>query len=64
MVAGDTLAGEAGLGTLRYLLAAPAGRGRLLLVKYAGAVVFAVAAPLTVALVGAGIGRRSSRWGP
>jgi ABC-2 type transport system permease protein len=56
VVAGDTVAGEAGLGTLRYLLAAPAGRVRLLLVKYAGAVVFAVAAPLVVALVGAGIG--------
>ncbi|HET8877838.1 MAG TPA: ABC transporter permease subunit [Arthrobacter sp.] len=56
VVAGDTLAGEAGQGTLRYLLAAPAGRGRLLLVKYAGAAAFAVAAPLTVALAGAGIG--------
>ena len=56
VVAGDTVAGEAGLGTLRYLLVAPAGRVRLLLVKYAGAVVFAVTAPLVVALVGAGIG--------
>ncbi len=56
VVAGDTVAGEAGLGTLRYLLVAPAGRIRLLLVKYAGAVAFAVAAPLLVAVVGAGIG--------
>ncbi|KRE81725.1 ABC transporter permease [Arthrobacter sp. Soil763] len=56
VVAGDTVAGEASLGTLRYLLAGPAGRGRLLLVKYAGAVLFAVAAPFTIALVGAGIG--------
>ncbi|QDW31273.1 ABC transporter permease subunit [Arthrobacter sp. KBS0702] len=64
VVAGDTLAGEAGLGTLRYLLAAPAGRVRLLLVKYAGAVVFAVAAPLTVALVGAGIGAALFPVGP
>lgn len=64
VVAGDTLAGEAGLGTLRYLLAAPAGRGRLLLVKYGGAVVFAAAAPLTVALVGAGIGAALFPVGP
>ncbi|MCX6498701.1 MAG: ABC transporter permease subunit [Arthrobacter sp.] len=64
VVAGDTLAGEAGLGTLRYLLAAPAGRGRLLLVKYGGAVVFAAAAPLTVAVVGAGIGAALFPVGP
>jgi ABC-2 type transport system permease protein len=64
VVAGDTVAGEAGLGTLRYLLAAPAGRVRLLLVKYAGAVVFAVAAPLVVALVGAGIGSLLFPVGP
>lgn len=64
VVAGDTVAGEAGMGTLRYLLAAPAGRVRLLFVKYAGAVVFAVAAPLTVALVGAGIGALLFPVGP
>jgi ABC-2 type transport system permease protein len=64
VVAGDTVAGEAGLGTLRYLLAAPAGRVRLLLVKYAGAVVFAVTAPLVVALVGAGIGALLFPVGP
>lgn len=64
VVAGDTVAGEAGLGTLRYLLVAPAGRVRLLLVKYAGAVVFAVAAPLVVALVGAGIGAALFPVGP
>jgi ABC-2 type transport system permease protein len=64
VVAGDTVAGEAGLGTLRYLLAAPAGRVRLLLVKYAGTVVFAFAAPLVVALVGAGIGALLFPVGP
>ncbi|WP_306919508.1 MULTISPECIES: ABC transporter permease [unclassified Arthrobacter] len=64
VVAGDTVAGEAGMGTLRYLLAAPAGRVRLLLVKYAGAVVFAVAAPLVVALVGAGVGALLFPVGP
>ncbi|MGY2744029.1 ABC transporter permease [Arthrobacter sp. UYCu723] len=64
VVAGDTVAGEAGLGTLRYLLVAPAGRVRLLLVKYAGAVAFAVVAPLVVALVGAGIGAALFPVGP
>ena len=64
VVAGDTVAGEAGLGTLRYLLVAPAGRVRLLLVKYAGAVVFAVAAPLVVALVGAAVGAALFPVGP
>ncbi len=56
VVAGDTIAGEAGLGTLRYLLVAPAGRVRLLLVKYAGAVAFCLAATLLVAAVGAAVG--------
>lgn len=56
VVAGDTIAGEAGLGTLRYLLAAPAGRARLLLVKYAGAAVFCIVATLTLTVAGALIG--------
>lgn len=56
VVAGDTVAGEAGLGTLRYLLAAPAGRVRLLLVKYVGASVFCISAALTVAASGMAIG--------
>ncbi|WP_326965934.1 ABC transporter permease [Arthrobacter sp. CG_A4] len=64
VVAGDTVAGEAGLGTLRYLLVAPAGRIRLLLVKFAGVVAFAVAAPLVVALVGAAIGAALFPVGP
>lgn len=64
VVAGDTIAGEAGLGTLRYLLVAPAGRVRLLLVKYAGTLAFCVAAPLTVALAGAGIGAALFPIGP
>ena len=56
VVAGDTIAGEASLGTLRYLLVAPSGRVRLLLVKYAGAAAFCLAATLTLVLVGAAIG--------
>ncbi|SEH03219.1 ABC-2 type transport system permease protein [Nonomuraea solani] len=50
VVAGDAIAGEAGAGTLRYLLAAPAGRTRLLVVKYLNAVVFGYAVAAVVAL--------------
>ena len=64
VVAGDTIAGEAGLGTLRYLLIAPAGRVRLLLVKLAGAAAFCVAATLTVVLTGAAIGAALFPVGP
>ncbi|ALE05862.1 ABC transporter permease [Arthrobacter sp. ERGS1:01] len=56
VVAGDTIAGEAGQGTLRYLLVAPAGRFRLLVVKYVGAAAFAVAAVAAVVLAGTVIG--------
>ena len=56
VVAGDTIAGEANLGTLRYLLISPAGRLRLLLVKYAGAAAFCVAATAIVVIAGVAIG--------
>lgn len=56
VVAGDTIAGEAGLGTLRYLLVAPAGRIRLLLVKYLGAAIFCLAGTLVIVVMGAIIG--------
>jgi len=52
VVAGDTIAGEASLGTLRYLVAAPAGRVWLLVVKYIGAAVFCLAATVTVVTAG------------
>ena len=55
-ISGDAVAGEANLGTLRYLLGVPAGRTRLLLVKYAAIVIFAVAATLVVAVTGLVIG--------
>jgi ABC-2 type transport system permease protein len=51
VVAGDSIAGEAGLGTLRYLLTVPAGRTRLLSVKYAAVVIFGLAACLLVSAV-------------
>jgi len=64
VVAGDTIAGEGGLGTLRYLLLAPAGRVRLLVVKYVGAAVFCLAATLTVVVAGAVIGAALFPVGP
>jgi ABC-2 type transport system permease protein len=51
VVSGDSIAGEAGLGTLRYLLTVPAGRARLLSVKYAAVVIFGLAACLLVSAV-------------
>jgi ABC-2 type transport system permease protein len=56
VVSGDTIAGEAGLGTLRYLLIAPVGRLRLLVVKYLSSLIFILAGTLTLMLAGAGIG--------
>ncbi|WP_414505988.1 ABC transporter permease [Streptomyces sp. NEAU-L66] len=50
VIAGDSLAGEAHGGTLRYLLVAPAGRTRLLLVKYATTLTFCLVGTLVVAL--------------
>lgn len=52
VVAGDAIAGEAGAGTLRYLLTLPVARGRVLLAKAVGTVVFLAAAVTLVALVG------------
>lgn len=56
VVAGDSIAGEAGYGTLRYLLAVPAGRTRLLAVKYATIVVWAMAATFTVSVIALVVG--------
>ena len=53
VVSGDTIAGEAGLGTLRYLLISPVGRLRLLMVKYLGTVTFVLAGTLTLMIAGA-----------
>src|SRR5918997_3839850 len=51
-ISGDAVAGEANLGTLRYLLTIPAGRLRLLAVKYVAVVIFAFVATTVVAGVG------------
>lgn len=55
-IAGDSVAGEANLGTLRYLLVVPVDRTRLLSVKLAVIAVFTASATLLVALVGAVLG--------
>ncbi|MEO3807644.1 ABC transporter permease subunit [Sphaerisporangium sp. B11E5] len=51
VVAGDAVAGEASLGTLRYLLTAPAGRTRLLLLKFANVTIYALVCCAVVAVV-------------
>jgi len=55
-ISSDSVAGEANLGTLRYLLAVPVNRTRLLAVKYLAIVIFAIAATLLVAVVGIVLG--------
>jgi ABC-2 type transport system permease protein len=52
VLAGDSVAGEANIGTLRYLLSVPVTRLRLLAVKYAAIVVGAFIATFLVTLVG------------
>jgi len=50
VVAGDSIAGEATAGTLRYLLARPVGRTRLLVAKLVAVITFAVIAVAAVAV--------------
>jgi ABC-2 type transport system permease protein len=56
VVSGDAIAGEATRGTLRYLLAVPAGRTRLLGIKFTATAAFCVSACLLVSAVGAVVG--------
>lgn len=56
VIAGDSIAGEAGLGTLRYLLTVPVSRGRVLTVKTLAVATFTGVAVLVVALAGLLIG--------
>ena len=50
VVAGDSIAGEAGSGTLRYLLARPVGRTRLLAAKLVAIIVYTLSAVILVAV--------------
>ncbi|MGH3496363.1 MAG: ABC transporter permease [Nocardioidaceae bacterium] len=52
IVSGDAVAGEAGTGTLRYLLTVPISRARLLAVKTIGALIYTATAVLLIAVVG------------
>ena len=63
-ISADSIAGEANLGTLRYLLAVPVDRVRLLVVKFAAIAAFALAATLLVAGVGALLGLAVFGGGP
>jgi ABC-2 type transport system permease protein len=56
VVAGDSVAGEAQAGTLRYLLVRPAGRTRLLVAKLVAVVAFVLVTVVVVAAVGYVIG--------
>ena len=56
IVAGDAIAGEATQGTLRYLLARPTGRTRLIVAKAVAVVVFCFVATLAVAVAGLVVG--------
>jgi ABC-2 type transport system permease protein len=56
VVAGDSIAGEAQRGTLRYLLTVPSGRTRLLGIKFTANVTFCVGACLLVSAVAVAVG--------
>src|SRR3954452_11090511 len=56
VASGESIAGEANIGTLRNLLVVPVSRTRLLMVKYAGSVVFALLCTAAVAVVGVIVG--------
>src|ERR1700729_515777 len=64
VVAGDSVAGEAGHGTLRYLLTVPAGRTRLLGVKYVALLAFGIVGSLVVAAVSLAVGAAAFGVGP
>jgi ABC-2 type transport system permease protein len=56
VVAGDSIAGEAGLGTLRYLLTIPVTRGRLLAMKSLAVATFTALSVVVIAVSGLIIG--------
>jgi ABC-2 type transport system permease protein len=64
VVAGDSVAGEAGHGTLRYLLTVPAGRTRLLGIKYGALLAFCIVSSLIVAGVSLAVGAAAFPVGP
>ncbi|MFI6641854.1 ABC transporter permease [Streptomyces sp. NPDC050504] len=61
---GDTVAAEAGWSSLRYLLAAPVPRARLLASKLVVALGFGLAAMVLLPVVGLAVGTAAYGWGP
>ncbi|MEU8825484.1 ABC transporter permease [Streptomyces sp. NPDC048636] len=61
---GDTVASEAGWSSLRYLLAAPVPRARLLASKLTIGLVFSAAAMVLLPLVALVVGTAAYGWGP
>ena len=57
LIAGDSIAGEAQAGTLRYLLARPAGRTRLLVAKLVSVFAFVAVTVVVVAVIGYLVGQ-------
>jgi ABC-2 type transport system permease protein len=64
VLSGDAIAGEANLGTLRYLLTVPVHRTRLLLVKYVSLVIGAFIGLVVVAATGLVVGGALFGLGP
>jgi ABC-2 type transport system permease protein len=64
VVSGDSVAGEAGHGTLRYLLTVPVGRTRLLGIKYTGLLCYCLVGCLLIALVSLAVGAAAFPVGP
>jgi ABC-2 type transport system permease protein len=64
VVSGDSVAGEAGHGTLRYLLTVPAGRTRLLGIKYGALLAFCIVSSLVVAGISLAVGAAAFPIGP
>lgn len=64
VVAGDTIAGEAVTGTLRYLLVRPVGRLRLLVAKLVSVAAYVLLAVLLVTVTGYIVGVAAFGFGP
>ena len=64
VISGDSVAGEANIGTLRYLLTVPVQRSRMLAVKYAAIVIFSLVATFTVTGTGLVMGLALFGGGP
>ncbi len=61
VIGGDAVAGDADIGTLRYMLAWPAGRTRLVIIKYLVVLTFCAAA--ATAMVAAGLAAGGAFFG-